>query len=305
MHSISFRQRQALWGVGLLALGCAPLRAEQSHYATPEAAVQALIDAAAAEGRDALLAVLGPDLEELSSGDPVEDALERADFVEAALEATAIEQDNEDQAVVTVGPDDWPFPIPLMRGPEGWYFDTAAGREELLNRRVGRNELTTIEVARAYVDAQHEYAEADPNGDGVKEFAQQLMSSEGARDGLYWPAGEDEPESPMGSLIAQAMAEGYRKGSGPQPYHGYFYRILTAQGEQAPGGARSYVSDGILTKGFGLVAWPAEYGNSGVMSFQVNQSGILYQKDLGAETSAAAAAIDAFNPDDTWEPVTD
>ena len=308
MNSIVHLQRlAAACGATLLLAAGTPLMAQQAHYATPEEAAQALVDAAAAEGSDAIKTVLGPDLEDLSSGDPVEDASERADFVEAALESAGIEQEVDDRAVLTIGPEDWPFPIPIVRGPEGWYFDTAAGKDELLNRRIGRNELTTIDVARAYVDAQFEYAEEDRNGDGVREYAQKLMSSDGARDGLYWPTGDNEAESPMGLLVAEAVAEGYNPGAGegPKPYHGYFYRMLTAQGERAPRGAHSYLEDGRLTRGFGLVAWPAEYGNTGVMTFQINQSGILYQKDLGEDTPTAAAAIKVYEPDDSWEPVTD
>ncbi len=293
-------------GATLLLAGL-PAMAEQTIFPTPEAAAQALIDAASEDGPEGLLAVLGPELEELASPDPVSDAQERADFVEAALEAAGIEQEDDEHAVLVIGPDDWPFPIPLVRGPEGWYFDTPAGVEELMDRRVGRNELATIDVMRAYVDAQYEYEEADRNGDGMREYAQKFFSSEGARDGLYWPAAEDEPESPMGSLVAEAVAKGYggEKSEGPRPYFGYLYQILTVQGEQAPGGSKSYLEDGHMTKGFGLMAWPAEYGNSGVMTFQVNQSGIVYQKDQGEDTGTIAAAIDAYNPDASWEPVTD
>jgi len=308
MNSIKVAKRLCIaWGaVLLLAIGAYAM-AEQAYFPTPEAAAQALVDAAAAEGNEALSAILGPDLEDLSSGDAVDDARERAAFVEAALQSAGIEQEGDDRAVLVVGPDDWPFAIPLVRGAEGWYFDTAAGREELLNRRIGRNELSTIEVARAYVDAQYEYAEEDRNGDGMKEFAQKLMSTQGTRDGLFWPTKENEPESPMGSLVAAAWAQGYRpgEGDGPRPYHGYLYRILTAQGEHAPGGPRDYLVDGHLTKGFGLVAWPFEYGNSGIMTFQVNQSGILFQKDLGEDTSAVAASMDVYDPGPGWEPVTD
>lgn len=301
-------RRAALWCTALLSIASVPpVMAEQARYATPEEAAQALIDAAAAEGPEALQAVLGPHLDKLSSGDAVEDASERSEFVEAALQAAGIEQADDDHAVLIIGPDDWSFPISLVRGTNGWHFDTAAGIEELLDRRVGRNELTSIAVARAYVDAQYEYEEKDRNGDGVREFAQKFLSSEGARDGLFWPTRGDEPESPMGSLVADAVAEGYRRGEGGEPrsYHGYFYRILTAQGEHAPRGAESYMQDGRLTKGFGLLAWPAEYGNTGIMTFQINQSGMLYQKDLGEDTAASARAIKAYDPFPSWEPVTD
>lgn len=278
-----------------------------AQYPTPDAAVQALIDAAASEKRGALLAVLGSGVEALRSGDPVADAADREEFVHAASESARIEQEDDDHAVLTIGPDDWPFPIPLVRDAKGWYFDVAAGKQELYNRRIGHNELDTIEVMRAFVDAQDEYAQADRNGDGMREYAQKLMSSEGARDGLYWPTKEDEPDSPMGPLVAEAVAEGYKPGqnSQPKPYHGYYYRMLTAQGEHAPGGAKSYLNDGHMSKGFAALAYPAEYGNSGVMTFLVNQSGILFQKDLGDDTAKAAAAITAYDPDDTWDPVTD
>ncbi len=278
-----------------------------ARYPTPDAAVQALIDAAASEKRGALLAVLGSGVEALRSGDPVADAADREEFVHAASESARIEQEDDDHAVLTIGPDDWPFPIPLVRDAKGWYFDVAAGKQELYNRRIGRNELDTIEVMRAFVDAQDEYAQADRNGDGMREYAQKLMSSQGAHDGLYWPTKEDEPDSPMGPLVAEAVAEGYKPGQNrqPKPYHGYYYRMLTAQGEHAPGGAKNYLNDGHMTKGFAALAYPAEYGNSGVMTFLVNQSGILFQKDLGDDTAKAAAAITAYDPDDTWDPVTD
>ncbi len=278
-----------------------------AHYPTPDAAVQALVDAAASEKRGALLPVLGSMVEALRSGDPLADAAEREEFVHAASESARIEQEDDDHAVLSIGPDDWPFPIPLVRDAKGWYFDVAAGKQELYNRRIGHNELDTIEVMRAFVDAQDEYAQADRNGDGMREYAQKLMGSQGARDGLYWPTKEDEPDSPMGPLVAEAVAEGYKPGqnSQPKPYHGYYYRMLTAQGEHAPGGAKSYLNDGHMSKGFAALAYPAEYGNSGIMTFLVNQSGILFQKDLGDDTAKAAAAITAYDPDDTWDPVTD
>jgi hypothetical protein len=288
-----------------------PVILAQTHYATPEAAIQALIDAAASEEPGALQPVLGPEAAELGSGDPVADATAREAFVEAASEIARIEQEEgaEDRALLTIGEDEWPFPIPLVKDAEGWRFDTAAGKDELINRRIGRNELYTIAVARAFVDAQHEYAAADRDGDGTREFAQRLMSREGQRDGLYWPASAGEADSPMGPLIAAAVGEGYRPGGvdadAPKPYHGYLYRILTAQGARPPGGARSYLSGEDLTGGFALLAWPVAYGQSGIMSFQVNASGMLFQKDLGDETAAAVAAMMAYDPGKGWEAVTD
>ena len=182
-----------------------------------------------------------------------------------------------------MGEGDWPFPIPLVHDAQGWYFDTAAGKEEIYNRRIGRNELSTIDTLRTYVDAQDEYNDEDRNGDGLKEYARHLMSTAGTHDGLYWPTAEGEPESPMGPLVADAVAEGYKpgEGGGGKPYHGYIFRALTSQGANAPGGVKDYLVDGHLTGGFALLAYPAEYGNSGIMSFQVNQSGIVYQSDLG------------------------
>jgi hypothetical protein len=292
---------------GPLAAGPAPAESP-SHYPTPDAAVQALIDAAASNEPGALVRVLGPDVKDLQSGDPVADAADREAFVDAAAESARIEQGKDaDHATLTVGDDHWPFPIPLVRDANGWYFDVAAGREELYNRRIGRNELTTIAVLRAFVDAEDEYTEQDRNGDGIREYARKLMSSEGAHDGLYWPTKAGEPDSPMGPLVAEAVAAGYHPGesSEPKPYHGYYYRILTAQGKHAPGGAKSYLNGEHMIKGFAAVAYPAQYGNSGVMTFMVNQSGIVFQKNLGADTAKAAAAIDRYDPDDSWQPVTD
>ena len=279
----------------------------QPCFPSPEEAAQALIEAAEADNSDAVLLLLGPQGDAIRSSDPVADALERKGFVEAARQATSIHPDGDDYATISVGEDDWPFPVPLIKEPDGWRFDTEGGIEELLDRRIGRNELHTIETARAFVTAQREYASQDRNGDGLPEFAQELMSTEGERNGLYWPTTGDEPESPMDQLVAEAIDEGYQPGRKevPTPYHGYYYRALTAQGESAPEGAKSYIVDGRMTEGFALLAYPADYGSSGIMSFLVNQSGTLYQKDLGEQTGSLAAAITAHDPDQGWEPVTD
>jgi hypothetical protein len=281
---------------------------EPMRFETPDAAAMALIEAADTEGADALHSVLGDGLEDLVSGDPVADAGDRRSFVTLAREAAGIEGETDDSALLVIGPDDWPFPIPLARDAGGWYFDTAAGVEELLDRRIGLNELSAIATARAFVDAQLEYAAADPDGDGTHAYAGRFWSSEGKRDGLYWPSAPGEPESPMGPLVAEAVGEGYSirdDDGGARPYHGYLFRLLDAQGAHAPGGTRSYVTDAGLTGGFGLLAWPASYGNSGIMSFVVNQRGIVYEADLGEDTDATAAAIDSYDPGDGWEPVTD
>jgi Protein of unknown function (DUF2950) len=208
-----------------------------------------------------------------------------------------------DKAVLILGREDWPFPIPLMRKDGSWRFDTAAGREEILYRRVGRNELSAIQACLAYVDAQQEYAERGIAGNGV--YAQRIVSQPGNKDGLYWPAQSGEDESPLGELAASAAAEGYRVGQQRAPYHGYYYKVLTRQGPNAPGGALDYTVRGTMIGGFALVAYPAEYRNSGVMTFLINHRGDVYEKDLGPNTARIAASMTAFNPDNTWRRVTD
>ena len=278
------------------------------RFETPDAAALALIEAAAAEGSDLLLAVLGPDLAEMVSGDPVADAAARAWFVEHAQLSAQIEDETGDSALLVIGPDDWPFPIPLAKDDQGWFFDTAAGLEELLNRRIGLNEIYTLAALRAFVEAQREYAALDPLGQGTPVFADRILSSEGKRDGLYWPTQPGEPTSPLGPLVAEAVGAGYGAspaGEGPRPFHGYLYKILTAQGDQAPGGAMSYLKEGRLTQGVALLAWPARYGHSGIMTFQVNHKGMVYERDLGEDTGALAAAIEAYDPGEGWRAAVD
>ncbi len=278
------------------------------RFETPDAAALALIEAAAAEGSDLLLAVLGPDLAEMVSGDPVADAANRGWFVENARLSAQIEDESSDSALLVIGPDDWPFPIPLAKDDQGWFFDTAAGLEELLNRRIGLNEIYTLAALRAFVEAQREYAAADPMGQGTPVFADRILSSEGKRDGLYWPTQPGEPESPLGPLVAEAVGAGYGdspSGEGPRPFHGYLYKVLTAQGDQAPGGAMSYLKEGRLTQGVAMLAWPASYGRSGIMTFLVNHKGMVYEQDLGEDTATLAAAIDAYNPGAGWRAAVD
>ena len=278
------------------------------RFETPDAAALALIEAAAAEGSDLLLAVLGPDLAEMVSGDPVADAAARAWLVEHAQLAAQIEDETGDSALLVIGPDDWPFPIPLAKDDQGWFFDTAAGLEELLNRRIGLNEIYTLAALRAFVEAQREYAALDPLGQGTPVFADRILSSEGKRDGLYWPTQPGEPASPLGPLVAEAVGAGYGAsptGEGPRPFHGYLYKILTAQGDQAPGGAMSYFKEGRLTQGVALLAWPARYGHSGIMTFLVNHKGLVYEQDLGEDTGALAAAIEAYDPGEGWRAAVD
>lgn len=273
------------------------------RFETPDAAVLALIEAAAAEGPEQLEAILGPDLAEMVSGDPVADAADRAWFVENARVSAQIEDENSNSALLVIGPDDWPFPIPLAKDDEGWFFDTKAGLEELVNRRVGLNEIFTLAALRSFVEAQREYAAIDPMGQGFQVFADRILSSEGKRDGLYWPTKPGEPASPFGPFVAEAVAAGYDAspaGEGPRPFHGYLYKVLTAQGERAQGGAMSYFKEGHLTQGFALLAWPASYGRSGIMTFQVNQKGIVYEKDLGEDTATLAKGIETFDPGEGW-----
>jgi hypothetical protein len=280
----------------------------QQHFATVGQAMDTLLAAANAGDGDTLARVFGPDSEEiLSSGDPVADEAARAQFVEAAGARICFESPEPDRIVFSIGVDDWPFPIPLVKDDSGWRFDAAAGKEEILNRRIGRNELNAIAVARAYVDAQEEYAASDPTGEGVRQYAQRILSSPGGKDGLYWSAEEDEPESPFGPLIAAAVDQGYQPGESAraEPYYGYYFRPLTAQGASAPGGAKNYIEDGRMTKGFALIAYPAEYGNSGIMTFLVNNRDIVFQKDLGDDTRTIASEITEYAPDKTWEPVTE
>ncbi len=278
----------------------------QPHYKTPEQAIRALTDALRTNEPAKVQAILGPESEDVvSSGDPVEDAAARRRFLAAVAERTRIEGVDDTHRVAILGREDWPFPIPLVKDDQGWRFDTAAGRDEIVNRRVGRNELGAIAVARAYVEAQREYA-AEDRGAGKGVFAQKVHSTDGQHDGLYWDADGGKGRSPLGPLVADADAEGYalaNPGSAPRPFHGYLFRILTGQGANAPGGARSYLTDGKLTGGFALVAWPAEYGVSGIQTFVVNQQGIVFQKDLGAQTADAARAITAYDPDASWTPV--
>ena len=287
----------------LFLLAMASAASAQQSFKTPEEAAEALANAAKSGDRKALLAVLGTNGADIvSSGDAVADAATRQQFL-AAYDAKHQVTTEGDKATMIVGNDDFPFPIPLVRKDGAWRFDTAAGREEILYRRIGRNELNTIQAALAYVDAQNEYAEKGVGGPGV--YARRIVSQPGKKDGLYWPTQPGEDESPLGELAAAAAAAGYRAGQEPQPYHGYYYKILTRQGANAPGGELDYVVGGKMIGGFALVAYPAEYGNSGVMTFLVNHDGVVYQKNLGPDTARIAARVTAFNPDKTWQRVDD
>jgi Protein of unknown function (DUF2950) len=292
----------------LLALGAAgqaeiAAAAEQKSFASPEAAANALIEAARNDDIQQMLAILGPDAKDIvSSGDPVQDKAATARFAAAARQMTRLDPSNDGEQTLSVGSDNWPFPIPIVKQGDVWIFDTAAGDQEILNRRIGRNELDTIDVCRAFVDAQRQYAGEDRDGSGVLKFAQKFMSNPGKHDGLYWPAATGQDASPMGPLVADAVAKGYTVASGhPTPYNGYFYKMLTRQGPHAPGGAYDYVINGNMIAGFAMVAYPASYGSSGVMTFIVNQQGIVYQKDLGPNTAALVKAMTRYDPDPSWQ----
>ena len=293
--------------IGLSAVSAAPvLAASQKTFASPEAAVDALIAANRGNHITKLLAILGPDGAKLiHSGDPVADRRGRNLFVAAYDEMHKIERDGDSKATLIVGADEWPLPIPLVRVHDRWRFDTKAGENEILNRRVGRNELSVIEVCRAFVAAQREYEAMKLGPGGAAEYAQHFMSTEGHRDGLYWPVKTGEEDSPLGPLIARARAAGYRPGTPhpkPRPYYGYYFHILTEQGPNAPGGAKDYIVNGHMTGGFALIAYPATPGDSGVMTFIVDQDGIVYQKNLGLDTKRIAADVTQYNPDESWKP---
>jgi Protein of unknown function (DUF2950) len=291
--------RLASLTAAVLILAMASAASAQQSYKTAEEAADALVNAARSGDRKAILTVLGRDGADIvSSSDTVADAATRQRFLAAYDAKHQVAMEGDSKAIMVVGNDDFPFPIPLVRRDGTWRFDTAAGREEILYRRIGRNELSAIQACLAYVDAQQEYAEKGIAGNGV--YAQHFVSRPEKKDGLYWPAQSGEDESPLGELVAGAAAEGYRVGQQPRPYHGYYYRILTRQGPNAPGGALNYLVHGRMIGGFALVAYPAEYGNSGLMTFLVNHRGIVYQKDLGPRTATIAARMTAFNPDHTW-----
>jgi len=294
------------WSTSLIAaaalLLAVPAASAQQSFQSPEDAVAALAAAAKSGATSDILKVLGNKAADIvESGDVVADKATRERFAAAYDDKHSISMEGDKKAILILGKDDFPFPIPLRHSRSGWEFDAAEGRIEILYRRIGRNELEAIQTARAFVDAENEYADKD-RGAGPGVYAQRIVSSPGKKDGLYWPP--DGDESPLGELAAKASAEGYKVGSGePQPYHGYYYRILTRQGPNAPGGEMDYVVNGKMIGGFALVAYPDEYGNSGVMTFVVNHKGEVYQKDLGELTEAIAKRMKEFNPDQTWKKV--
>jgi hypothetical protein len=276
----------------------------QTRFPSPDKAVEALVAATRADDLNSMLAILGPGSKDvISSGDSVADNSSREKFVAAYEKKHSLVAGKAGTMILHIGDDDWPMPIPIVKKGESWRFDIGKGRQEILNRRIGRNELHVIDVIDAYVDAQHEYASKDCRGGGAVEFAQRFISSPGCRDGLFWEAGEGEEQSPLGPLIARAAKEGYTAESNLSPFHGYYFKILKGQGKHAKGGAYKYVVKDKMILGFALVAYPAEYGNSGVMTFVVNQEGVIFEKNLGKNTRRLAEAITAYNPDKSWKKV--
>lgn len=275
-------------------------------FATSDDAIAALRDAAKLRDRAAVRDIFGPVLDEMMTGDKVEDSTDFEEFASAMTAMCNPSLDSAGTIVLNIGAQNWPFPIPLVKNGGKWFFNTAAGKEEIIARNIGEDELNTIRVCRAYVAAQREYAAEDRDGDGVPQFAMRFRSSQGKKDGLYWEPAPNEPLSPFGPLIADAQSEGYSKkplSKSRRPFHGYFFKIITRQGPAAPGGAYDYVINGHLIAGFAMVAYPARWGESGIMTFIVNQQGHVYQCNLGPKTPEIAPQISEYNPDSAWTPV--
>jgi hypothetical protein len=304
-------------GVLLLACACGaspinltaaqPAQALQT-FASPDDAARALKAAADAKDYAALIKLFGPDLQDLSTGDAVQDTNNAKRFATAMDQGYKLTKEGHDKITLEVGPDDWPMPIPLIKADGTWHFDTAAGEEEIMNRHVGKDELHAIGVCRAYVLAQRQYADENPEPGTEGKYARHFHSAPGKRDGLYWPQVKDEPASPFGPLVMKAEAEGYQvhgQGTGPHPFHGYYFRILTRQGEAAPGGPMDYLSHGTLMGGFALVAYPVEWGQSGIMTFIVSQDGKVYQRNLDENSAQLAESMKEYNPDSNWTLVQD
>ena len=281
-------------------------QAAQRTFTTPEEAARELAAASKRGNLDEVLAFFGPEGAELiSSSDPATARQNRDVFVAAFAEGWRLVDGEGGTKTLVIGNEGWPFPVPLVNDKTGWRFDTAAGKEEVLARRIGRNELSVIAICRTYVAAQQTYAETGHDGKPAGVYAVAFRSDPGKQNGLYWPAGKGAKRSPLGDLVAEAATEGrgLEKSQPPAPFHGYLFKILTAQGSKVPGGAKSYVVNGNLSGGFALVAWPAQYDASGIMTFVINQSGVVWQKDLGPETAKAVAAMKAYDPDATWNEV--
>jgi Protein of unknown function (DUF2950) len=293
-----------LAAVAVLLVGCFATRSEaqqtgQKTFSSPEAASNALVSAVQSNDEKAMLDILGPDGKQIvSSGDETADAASRANFVQRYQQMHRLVKEPDGNTVLYIGAENWPTPIPLVNNSSSWYFDTEAGKKEILFRRIGRNEISTIGVCQELVAAQQEYYSTQHN-----EYAQKIFSDEGQHNGLYWKVAEGEPQSPIGPLVARAVATGYAKSPDgkPTPFRGYYYNILTRQGKNGPGGAKGYLVNGKMTEGFAFVAFPVEYRSSGVMTFIVSEDGVVFQKDLGKKTDALAKAMKEYNPNSSWQ----
>jgi hypothetical protein len=280
----------------------------QRLFSSPEEALKTLVEAVKAKDETAIGQIFGPSGKDLHSGDKVQDAAEFDELARHLAEKTTLVKESDSKVLLNIGNENWPFPIPLVRKDGQWFFDTEAGKEEILNRRIGENELTAILVCRTYVKAQREYTLKDWDGDGIFAYAQKLRSAPGKRNGLFWRAAPGEAVSPLGELVAKARMEGYKKEKTafkeetPTPFHGYYFKILTRQGKNAPGGKYNYIVNGNMVGGFALVAFPSNWGKSGVMTFIVNQQGKVYQKNIGPNTTKIAREMKLYNPDKTWIP---
>lgn len=301
----------SMLGIGLVVYcappdaAAAPPQAAQQSFVSPDAAVEALVATMRAGNVNAELAVLGPNAKSLViSGDPVADHAARQRFLDAYAAGHALTPAGDGRVVLTIGPNAWPLPIPIVNVDQQWRFDAGSGVQEIVNRRIGRNELMTIRTLLALVAAQKDYADRLQRGSGAAAYAQRIRSTPGKQDGLYWDVAPNEEASPLGPLVEQVESEGYagaRAAKGHRaPYEGYYYHLLKAQGANAPGGAKEYVRNGRMTEGFAFVAWPAGYGTSGIMTFVVDQDGVVFQKDLGAGTGAIADKMIRFDPDLSW-----
>lgn len=300
--------RALVWFALAACLACttSSSASRQRTFQTPEEAAKALIDVAKKGGVPDLLLIVGPDAKELvDSSDAVTARHNREVFTVAASEGWKLVDEGTNRKTLVVGHEEWPFPVPIVKGDNGWRFDTAAGMEEVLARRIGRNELAAIHICQTYVTAQQLYAQHGHDGKPSGLFARTFQSDQGKQNGLYWPVKRGEKRSPLGDLVAEAEGHASGAGSRPSPFHGYYFKILTAQGPAGSGGAKDYVSNGELSGGFALVAWPAQYDATGVMTFLVNRDGIVRQKDLGPGTDGAARSMASYNPDDSWEAVKD
>lgn len=281
------------------------LTTEQRHFQSPDEAVRGLQAAAEAKDQAALCEIFGPECRELLSGDQVQDEKNRQRFAASLAQGCVQVKDGEDKITLEIGTNNWPMPIPLVKVDGKWHFDTVLGKEEIIDRRIGKNEVHAISVCRAYVKAQRQYAELNPTAGGTTNYAQKFKSTAGQKDGLYWPVTGNEPASPFGPLVAEAQAEGYGNSPDavPHPFHGYYFRILTKQGASAPDGKLNYVTEGVLSGGFALVAYPETWDKSGIMTFIINQDGKVYEKNLEAKTSEIAGGIREYNPETGWTQV--